>query len=184
MLQVRGILNKLTPEKFEKLINDVLNVGLDSSTILKGVIVLVSTIFSIIRIFRQINIFFLFFGRFLKKPSMSRNIRLCMHNCADFSSKKLPILNHQTPQRALSKSCCSKSVVMNLKIAPKSLNSTKKWPPETVASTRTRRTRNTWPSARCSATSSSWVRIFRLIEFSNFSIIRIILIFDFFRRIG
>ena len=61
MLQVRGILNKLTPEKFEKLINDVLNVGLDSSTILKGVIVLVSTIFSIIRIFRQINIFFLFF---------------------------------------------------------------------------------------------------------------------------
>ena len=41
-LQVRGILNKLTPEKFEKLINDVLNVGLDSSTILKGVIVLVS----------------------------------------------------------------------------------------------------------------------------------------------
>ena len=41
-LQVRGILNKLTPEKFEKLINDVLNVGLDSSTLLKGVIVLVS----------------------------------------------------------------------------------------------------------------------------------------------
>ena len=40
-MQVRGILNKLTPEKFEKLINDVLNVGLDSSTILKGVIVLV-----------------------------------------------------------------------------------------------------------------------------------------------
>ena len=39
---MRGILNKLTPEKFEKLINDVLNVGLDSSTILKGVIVLVS----------------------------------------------------------------------------------------------------------------------------------------------
>ena len=64
MLQVRGILNKLTPEKFEKLINDVLNVGLDSSTILKGVIVLVSTIFSIIRIFRQINFVFLFFVDF------------------------------------------------------------------------------------------------------------------------
>ena len=38
---MRGILNKLTPEKFEKLINDVLNIGLDSSTVLKGVIVLV-----------------------------------------------------------------------------------------------------------------------------------------------
>jgi len=39
--KVRGILNKLTPEKFEKLINDVLNIGLDSSTVLKGVIVLI-----------------------------------------------------------------------------------------------------------------------------------------------
>jgi len=42
IFQVRGILNKLTPEKFEKLINDILGVGLDSSTVLKGVIVLVS----------------------------------------------------------------------------------------------------------------------------------------------
>ena len=40
--RVRGILNKLTPEKFEKLSNDILNVGLDSTTILKGVILLVS----------------------------------------------------------------------------------------------------------------------------------------------
>jgi len=39
--KVRGILNKLTPEKFEKLINDVLRVGLDSSLVLKGVIVLI-----------------------------------------------------------------------------------------------------------------------------------------------
>ena len=31
----------MTPEKFEKLINDVLSVGLDSSTLLKGVIVLI-----------------------------------------------------------------------------------------------------------------------------------------------
>ena len=40
--QVRGILNKLTPEKFEKLTVDILNAGLDSTTILKGVILLVS----------------------------------------------------------------------------------------------------------------------------------------------
>ena len=42
--QVRGILNKLTPEKFEKLISDILNIGLDSTTILKGVILLVSPV--------------------------------------------------------------------------------------------------------------------------------------------
>lgn len=39
--KVRGILNKLTPEKFHKLSNDILNVGLDSTTILKGVILLI-----------------------------------------------------------------------------------------------------------------------------------------------
>eukprot|EP00095_Tigriopus_kingsejongensis_P002292 snap_masked-scaffold400_size182785-processed-gene-0.10 protein:Tk02292 transcript:snap_masked-scaffold400_size182785-processed-gene-0.10-mRNA-1 annotation:"eukaryotic translation initiation factor 4 gamma 2" len=39
--KVRGILNKLTPEKFEKLTVDILNVGLDSTVILKGVILLI-----------------------------------------------------------------------------------------------------------------------------------------------
>ncbi|KAK7077492.1 Eukaryotic translation initiation factor 4 gamma 2 [Halocaridina rubra] len=39
--KVRGVLNKLTPEKFHKLSNDILNVGLDSTTILKGVILLI-----------------------------------------------------------------------------------------------------------------------------------------------
>ncbi|XP_042864183.1 eukaryotic translation initiation factor 4 gamma 2-like isoform X5 [Penaeus japonicus] len=39
--KVRGILNKLTPEKFHKLSNDILNVGLDSTTLLKGVILLI-----------------------------------------------------------------------------------------------------------------------------------------------
>eukprot|EP00094_Tigriopus_californicus_P009065 TCALIF_08738-PA protein Name:"Similar to Eif4g2 Eukaryotic translation initiation factor 4 gamma 2 (Mus musculus)" AED:0.08 eAED:0.04 QI:597/0.5/0.2/0.8/1/0.8/5/650/1211 len=39
--QVRGILNKLTPEKFEKLTVDILNVGLESTVILKGVILLI-----------------------------------------------------------------------------------------------------------------------------------------------
>ena len=40
--QIRGILNKITPEKFEKLTVDILNVGLDSTIVLKGVILLVS----------------------------------------------------------------------------------------------------------------------------------------------
>lgn len=39
--KVRGVLNKLAPEKFHKLSNDILNVGLDSTTILKGVILLI-----------------------------------------------------------------------------------------------------------------------------------------------
>lgn len=39
--KVRGILNKLTPEKFAKLSNDLLNVELNSDVILKGVIFLV-----------------------------------------------------------------------------------------------------------------------------------------------
>ena len=40
--KVRGILNKLTPEKFAKLSDDLLNVELNSNVILKGVIFLVS----------------------------------------------------------------------------------------------------------------------------------------------
>lgn len=39
--QVRGILNKLTPEKFDKLSDDLLQTELNSSVILKGVIILV-----------------------------------------------------------------------------------------------------------------------------------------------
>lgn len=37
-----SILNKITPEKFEKLTRDLLNVGISSKTILKGIIILVS----------------------------------------------------------------------------------------------------------------------------------------------
>lgn len=37
------ILNKLTPEKFDKLSLELLNVGIDNPVILKGVILLVST---------------------------------------------------------------------------------------------------------------------------------------------
>lgn len=39
--KVRGILNKLTPEKFHKLRKELLQVGLDSTHILKGVILLI-----------------------------------------------------------------------------------------------------------------------------------------------
>ncbi|XP_076471182.1 eukaryotic translation initiation factor 4 gamma 2-like [Babylonia areolata] len=39
--RVRGILNKLTPEKFDKLSLELLNVGIDSPVILKGVILLI-----------------------------------------------------------------------------------------------------------------------------------------------
>ena len=37
-----SILNKLTPEKFDKLCLELLNVGVDSKLILKGIILLVS----------------------------------------------------------------------------------------------------------------------------------------------
>ncbi|XP_033117991.1 eukaryotic translation initiation factor 4 gamma 2-like [Anneissia japonica] len=37
----RGILNKLAPEKFDKLCNDLLSVGIDSKAILKGIILLI-----------------------------------------------------------------------------------------------------------------------------------------------
>lgn len=38
---VKGILNKLTPEKFDVLVEQLLNAGIDSAGILKGVISLV-----------------------------------------------------------------------------------------------------------------------------------------------
>lgn len=38
-----SILNKLTPEKFDKLSLELLNVGIDSQVILKGIILLVRT---------------------------------------------------------------------------------------------------------------------------------------------
>ncbi|CAF0928386.1 unnamed protein product, partial [Didymodactylos carnosus] len=37
----RGLLNKLTPEKFEKLTFDLLNIGIDSPNVLKGIILLI-----------------------------------------------------------------------------------------------------------------------------------------------
>lgn len=39
--KVRGILNKLTPEKFDKLCLELLNVGIDSQIVLRGIILLI-----------------------------------------------------------------------------------------------------------------------------------------------
>ncbi|CAL8403640.1 unnamed protein product [Boreogadus saida] len=39
--KVRGILNKLTPEKFDKLCLDLLNAGIESKVVLKGIILLI-----------------------------------------------------------------------------------------------------------------------------------------------
>ncbi len=41
-----SILNKLTPEKFDKLCLELLNVGVDSKLVLKGSILLVSIVFN------------------------------------------------------------------------------------------------------------------------------------------
>jgi hypothetical protein len=41
---VNSILNRLTPEKFDKLSFELLNVGIDSQLVLKGIIILVRSI--------------------------------------------------------------------------------------------------------------------------------------------
>ncbi|KAL8609080.1 hypothetical protein ACOMHN_033673 [Nucella lapillus] len=62
---VRGILNKLTPEKFDKLSLELLNVGIDSPVILKGVILLI-------------------FDKALEEPKYSKlYAQLCHRLCED-----------------------------------------------------------------------------------------------------
>ncbi|XP_076801566.1 eukaryotic translation initiation factor 4 gamma 2-like [Clavelina lepadiformis] len=39
--KTRSILNKLTPEKFDKLCQDILNIGIESKVILKGIVILI-----------------------------------------------------------------------------------------------------------------------------------------------
>ncbi|XP_076449980.1 eukaryotic translation initiation factor 4 gamma 2-like [Babylonia areolata] len=63
--RVRGILNKLTPEKFDKLSLELLNVGIDTPVILKGIILLV-------------------FEKALEEPKYSRlYAQLCHRLCED-----------------------------------------------------------------------------------------------------
>jgi translation initiation factor 4G len=45
MISYLRILNKLTPDKFDKLSLELLNVGIESQQILKGIILLVSANF-------------------------------------------------------------------------------------------------------------------------------------------
>ena len=126
--QIRGILNKLTPEKFEKLVTDILNVGLDSTTILKGVILLVSYIQATFSYKNGVaNTLHMSFNqsvtskwfhsifRYLKKLSMNLNTRLCMHSCANGWMKRHQILI-QLRRRTLSEDFCSISAEMNSKI--------------------------------------------------------------------
>lgn len=46
-----SILNKLTPEKFDKLCLELLNVGVDSKVVLKGIILLVSIFLTAVLLF-------------------------------------------------------------------------------------------------------------------------------------
>lgn len=56
-----SILNKLTPEKFDKLCLELLNVGVDSKLVLKGIILLVS-----VDLFTYLSISFFFSLLFVK----------------------------------------------------------------------------------------------------------------------
>ena len=126
LFQIRGILNKLTPEKFEKLCTDIFNVGLDSTTILKGVILLVSTIYEYsvflnyikdsIDLAETLLIYIQLCFRYSKKLSMNLNTRLCTHSCANGLMKKHPILmpKFQKKQAHL-EDFCSTSAEMSLK---------------------------------------------------------------------
>ena len=79
---------------------------------------------SVIKILKKIpfkNDVFVF--RFLKKPSMSRNIRLCTHRCASFWSTEPRISIHLRPVLVLSSVCCSTSVAWSSRTACKSHNS-------------------------------------------------------------
>ncbi|XP_070199446.1 eukaryotic translation initiation factor 4 gamma 2-like, partial [Littorina saxatilis] len=63
--RVRGILNKLTPEKFDKLSLELLNVGIDSQVVLRGVILLI-------------------FDKALEEPKYSKlYAQLCHRLCED-----------------------------------------------------------------------------------------------------
>ena len=117
----------MTPEKFEKLIADIFDVGLDSTTILKGVILLVSSqmiykyFYSFVNCLKSssTNIYLILFAcffRYLKKLSMNRNTRLCTHNCANDSMKKHQISMRKFPKRRVHlEDFCSTNAEMNLK---------------------------------------------------------------------
>ena len=68
--------------------------------------------------------------RFSKKPSMSRNIRLCTHRCAKCWLKKLRILIPLIAMPAPSSGCCSTSVAWSSRTVFRSPSSMKSTPGE------------------------------------------------------
>ncbi|KAK6973350.1 eukaryotic translation initiation factor 4 gamma 2 [Biomphalaria glabrata] len=81
--RVRGILNKLTPEKFDKLSLELLNVGIETQVILKGIILLI-------------------FEKALEEPKYSSlYAQLCHRLCEDSPNFDPPSNNNVTTFRRL-----------------------------------------------------------------------------------
>ncbi|KAM4630967.1 eukaryotic translation initiation factor 4 gamma 2a, partial [Polymixia lowei] len=79
--KVRGILNKLTPEKFDKLCLELLNVGVDSKLVLKGIILLIV-------------------DKALEEPKYSSlYAQLCLRLAEDAPNFDDPSTEIQTPQK-------------------------------------------------------------------------------------
>ncbi|KAL4224789.1 Eukaryotic translation initiation factor 4 gamma 2 [Mactra antiquata] len=85
--KVRGILNKLSPEKFDKLSLELLNVGIDSQVILKGIILLI-------------------FEKALDEPKYSSvYAKLCHQLCEDAPNFESPESAISTFRRLLLNKC-------------------------------------------------------------------------------
>ncbi|ESN92130.1 hypothetical protein HELRODRAFT_89947, partial [Helobdella robusta] len=85
--KVRGILNKLTPDRFDKLSLELLNVGIDSQTVLKGII-------------------FLIIQKALNEPKYSSlYARLCQRLCEDAPNFESPKSNVTTFTKLLLNKC-------------------------------------------------------------------------------
>jgi len=85
--RVRGILNKLTPEKFDKLSLELLNVGIETQVILKGVILLI-------------------FEKALEEPKYSSlYAQLCHRLCEDSPNFDPPSSSVTTFRRLLLNKC-------------------------------------------------------------------------------
>lgn len=85
--RVRGILNKLAPEKFDKLSLELLNVGIDSQVVLKGIILLI-------------------FEKALDEPKYSSlYARLCHRLCEDAPNFEPPTSGITTFRRLLLNKC-------------------------------------------------------------------------------
>lgn len=85
--KVRGILNKLTPEKFDKLSLELLNIGIDSKHILKGIILLI-------------------FDKALDEPKYSKlYAQLCHRLCEDAPNFEAPSSKITSFKRLLLNKC-------------------------------------------------------------------------------